>query len=630
MADWSNPTLVSTYTSVLDTLKARDSDAALMFDPALVTPTNLPTGSIRWTSAGNKFEKFNGTAWVDLATTYAINADQLDGQHGAYYLAWANFTGVPATFAPSAHTHDDRYYTETEADARYGNNLFVSGDTIQLRTVGNTALTTITVPYATNAGTVGNFSVGQNLNTNSNVSFGTIGGTTITASSSVATPAVSSAGALAISAAGANALTLLTNGAERLRIDSAGNVGLGATPPANTTYPGLFLAQSGMFDYQGNGGLFYNAYTTGVGQLKYRAGSLQVAAYIFDQNGTHTWSNAPAGLANGAVTLVERMKLTSAGNFSVGTLDANDFGASYRTIQVTGSTGGVFRASNTAATAVGDFYVDAGAVSIRTATNVPLAFLTNSAERMRLDSDGDLGIGTATPGFILDVQGSTANKSRINVLRTGSSGVGAQLLSTGALAGVAATAAGPLALYTSDVVRLLIDAAGNVGIGTATPADLLHLSSSAPNFRLTDTDTGSYTQLSAANSTGSFGIYVDQGNTVASSIFLLYIDGAEKVRVDATGNLTATGNVTAYSDERLKSDIRTIPQALDLVQEMRGVFFEKDGTTGVGVIAQEMELVLPEVVLNGEFKSVAYGNIVGVLIEAIKELRAEVGSLKGA
>ena len=97
------------------------------------------------------------------------------------------------------------------------------------------------------------------------------------------------------------------------------------------------------------------------------------------------------------------------------------------------------------------------------------------------------------------------------------------------------------------------------------------------------------------------------------------------------GSWTSVGNITAYSDMRLKSNIQTIESGLDKVCAMRGVTFEKDGVAGLGVIAQEVEAVIPEVVMthNDGIKSVAYGNIVGVLIEAIKELKEEVAALKG-
>ena len=99
-----------------------------------------------------------------------------------------------------------------------------------------------------------------------------------------------------------------------------------------------------------------------------------------------------------------------------------------------------------------------------------------------------------------------------------------------------------------------------------------------------------------------------------------------------TGNFSATGNITASSDARLKENIVTIDNALEKVTQMRGVYFDKDDAHHVGVIAQEVEKVLPEVVIDDEdgYKSVAYGNIVGVLIEAIKELKEEINTLKGA
>jgi len=97
------------------------------------------------------------------------------------------------------------------------------------------------------------------------------------------------------------------------------------------------------------------------------------------------------------------------------------------------------------------------------------------------------------------------------------------------------------------------------------------------------------------------------------------------------GAFTATGNITAFSDARLKENVETIEGALDKVSQMRGVMYDKDGERGTGVIAQEMQQVMPEVVMDsgrGDYLSVAYGNIVGVLIEAVKELKAELDEYK--
>jgi hypothetical protein len=105
--------------------------------------------------------------------------------------------------------------------------------------------------------------------------------------------------------------------------------------------------------------------------------------------------------------------------------------------------------------------------------------------------------------------------------------------------------------------------------------------------------------------------------------------GNAKVYWDTSGNLTAASNVTAYSDARLKKNVTTITNALELVNKMRGVYYDRidSGEAGVGVIAQEMQAVLPQVVKqNDDALSVAYGNVIGVLIEAIKELSAKVES----
>ena len=102
--------------------------------------------------------------------------------------------------------------------------------------------------------------------------------------------------------------------------------------------------------------------------------------------------------------------------------------------------------------------------------------------------------------------------------------------------------------------------------------------------------------------------------------------------ISVSGSITATGDITAYSDARLKTDIETITGALDRVRKLRGVTFSRrdTGNRGVGLIAQELAAIVPEAVMTHEdgLLSVAYGNLVGVLIEAVKDLADKVDRLE--
>jgi hypothetical protein len=106
------------------------------------------------------------------------------------------------------------------------------------------------------------------------------------------------------------------------------------------------------------------------------------------------------------------------------------------------------------------------------------------------------------------------------------------------------------------------------------------------------------------------------------------------------------GNITAYSDIRLKTNIKTIQNALSIVSKMRGVYFDwiENGNQSIGLIAQEVQEVIPELVLESVVKnppsfpgeetpektilSVDYGKITSILIEAIKEQQIQIEELK--
>ena len=155
------------------------------------------------------------------------------------------------------------------------------------------------------------------------------------------------------------------------------------------------------------------------------------------------------------------------------------------------------------------------------------------------------------------------------------------------------------------------------------------------------------------NGSSSTGIYNDVNNhwlflATHSGDSYMYSNGTARIQATSVGAsingaLTASGNITAFSDQKLKTNINTIDNALDIVDQLRGVSFDwkESGKHSIGVIAQEVEKVLPELVLDvtsipdpetkeeKTVKTVDYGKIVGVLINAVKELRAEVEELKG-
>jgi hypothetical protein len=124
----------------------------------------------------------------------------------------------------------------------------------------------------------------------------------------------------------------------------------------------------------------------------------------------------------------------------------------------------------------------------------------------------------------------------------------------------------------------------------------------------------------------------------------MYYNGSSKIETTSTG-ATITGDLNSTSDIRYKKNVETIDNALEKVQSLRGVTFDWDNDAfpegedtkkpnfterATGVIAQDVEKVLPEAVRENEdgFKNVAYGNMVGLLIEAIKEQQQQIDELK--
>jgi hypothetical protein len=134
----------------------------------------------------------------------------------------------------------------------------------------------------------------------------------------------------------------------------------------------------------------------------------------------------------------------------------------------------------------------------------------------------------------------------------------------------------------------------------------------------------------AQRTTAGKGVRIMTGSPGSSTRFEVTTAGATNVY----GALVATGDITAFSDRRVKENITTIDSALDKVTKLRGVYYTRtdieDKSQKIGVIAQEIQEVLPQVVSESDkgILVVSYGNITGVLIEAIKEQQTQIEELK--
>jgi hypothetical protein len=117
-----------------------------------------------------------------------------------------------------------------------------------------------------------------------------------------------------------------------------------------------------------------------------------------------------------------------------------------------------------------------------------------------------------------------------------------------------------------------------------------------------------------------------RGNDGGSTITALTFDMSE------AGAATFNNDVTAFSDARLKDNIETLENGLQKIEQLRGVTYIRDNKESIGVIAQEVEKILPEIVKTADdemgTKSVDYSRITAVLIEAVKELSAKIQELE--
>jgi hypothetical protein len=471
--------------------------------------------------------------------------------------------------------------------------------------------------------------------------------------------------------AGGGDLYFVAGNAERMRLDTSGNLGIGVTPSAwsvgksfEVGYVGNGIFSAASNDVYVNEGCYYN------GGWKYAASSIGVAQYELG-NGVHYWKIAASGTAGNAITFTQAMTLDASGNLLVGTTSASGFWGSSavnarnvvaysdssttfdtspkglvinNTSQTTGNYSSlVFATNNTTPSpvAVASVYSVNEAARVAGFTTGSLAFATVGgsgvlSERMRLDSSGNLGLGVTPSAWGLggnkglDIVGGAGFTSYLNgayvVGNAYHNGAGWYYKATAAAGfytvnsglhywyNAASGTAGNAITFTQ---AMTLDASGNLLVGTT---------SNVGSARIAATFVGPSNDgidiLDSANGSGSqFMAFRNSAGTAIGSI----------TRVTTTNAVTY--NTT--SDYRLKEFVAPVTNAGERIDALNPVEFDwkETGSRARGFFAHEFQQVYASSV-NGTKDAVdedgnpVYQTMQASTSEVIADLVAEIKSLR--
>lgn len=485
-----------------------------------------PVFAVKGTGSADLFRAFANTTQAvtinssgNLGVGTAAPAHNLDisPASGAAELKIAGAEGQEASIRLYADQGDDaadikRFLTDTSGNLKiqhYSGSAFV--DSMVINSSGNLGVGTA-APV---------FGVGTGLEVfRSGVS------TVRVSSNNQAVELRSDAGTGTLETRGAFPLKFGTQGSERLRITSDGNCGIGQSNPSGK------LEVSGGYVTFRNGA---SSYPDGI-SAPIIYGSTGGGSNSFDQTGnlvlqTRSDSGSYSICMVTGDTPTERLRISSDGKVGIGTSPSTK-------LHVNGSTP-TLRVSHGTSQVV-EIKADTSASILRTTTNHPLLFGTNDTERLRILSDGKLGVGTSSPGQLLHLNSSASTAIQI------SDGTNNQFISSIKTAGNIAngSTAGDLLIRgqsgfavspnNGSSVALRVDSSGNVGISTTSADRTLHVrKDNAAAVKFGGESGGDYAieigQLGSSSSPGF--------NATGGSSMLFKMGGTEAARLDSSGRL---------------------------------------------------------------------------------------------
>jgi len=549
------------------------------------------------------------------------------------------------------------------------NAIDISGSTSGTTTLQATAVagtTTITLPAATDT-LVGKATTDTLTNktlTSPTITGGALNGTlgattpstvaaTTISASSTATFAAGAVGTPSITTTGdtntgiyfpaADTIAFVEGGAEAMRIDSAGNLGLGVTPSAWSGFRAMQIGSttslwSGL-TAGANTSSFYtnNGYFNGTNRIYLTTG---FATEYIQGSGQHIWYNAPSGTAGNAITFTQAMTLDASGNLGIGTSNP------YKTLTVGSSDASSWITAggnnvNLTISSIGS----GGAVLFRTGgTN---GDVTTTTERMRIDSSGNVGIGTTSMSYKLQVAG-TDNNNAITSYNTASGNAAIRLQANSAglyIQGSGtvdpiyfgnSSASGYIVFRpSSDTERMRIDSSGNLllGVTSLSTAERFNCTKSAAGNKIAHFE-------NTGNTNGDELLRTKLGSNAnnTTSYHLVCSTVNDKLYIFGNGNVVNVNNsYGTLSDIKLKENVvDATPKLADVMQlKVRNFNLKTDPEhKQIGFIAQELEQVFPALIdethdraedgsqLETTVKSIKTSVLLPILVKAIQELKA--------
>lgn len=567
---------------------------------------NVGTGKTLTISGTVNGTSKTGTGNVVLATSPTLTTPNL-GTPSAVTLT--NATGLPLTTGVTGTLPVANGGTGVTTSTGTGSVVLSNSPTLVTPVLGTASATSI----ATGKGTVGSVAYGFTTNTNTGMW-----------------------------SPSSDAIAFSTAGSERLRVTSGGFVGVGATSPSRLLTVGdstgaKYATINGGATSAGDGGALLfepgGVFSHAVGNFSAILGGGYSNSFML-----YNKANSPMLFYTNDT---ERMRITAAGDVGIGTSSPGQrltvVSSSTSLAQFTGPQYAQVRHSDGTRTMFTQVFDNEARLFSETST--PLVLGTSNTERMRIDSSGNVGIGTSSPNARLHVAGGTANTPLIIRAQQNSSGnsfdyAAMAVNATGANGGMVAWATGsirggaiwvqtdnatPLVFGTNDTERARIDASGNLLVGTTST---------------TMGQTGIIMQPAAGGNVGNIDIGHANAAGGGNSYVRFYHNAGVIGSITQDGTTAVLYNTT--SDARLKENVAPADDAAALIDaiQVRKFDWKADGShQRYGMVAQELLEVAPEAVSvpadEEQMMGVDYSKLVPMLIKEIQSLRARVAQLEG-